>query len=135
MAAADILLWLGDDPPPVDNAIAVHARCDLPERAAVPAGRVAVSAAEEIGLDGLWLELERRAAALVPRLDETVLNRRQSDLIAAAARHVEAASRATDPLILAEELRAARLAFDRVTGRADTEAMLDALFGRFCIGK
>jgi tRNA modification GTPase len=29
----------------------------------------------------------------------------------------------------------ARLALDRVTGRAGVEDMLDALFGRFCIGK
>ena len=33
------------------------------------------------------------------------------------------------------ELRRARVAFDRLLGRASTEDMLDALFGRFCIGK
>jgi tRNA modification GTPase len=32
-------------------------------------------------------------------------------------------------------LRAARTALDRVTGKAGVEDMLDALFGRFCIGK
>jgi tRNA modification GTPase len=36
---------------------------------------------------------------------------------------------------MAEELRRARSAFDRLTGRAATEDMLDSLFGRFCIGK
>ena len=36
---------------------------------------------------------------------------------------------------LAEDLRAARLAFDRLTGRAGVEDVLDALFGRFCLGK
>ena len=41
----------------------------------------------------------------------------------------------SDPLIMAEELRQARLALDALTGRASTEDMLDALFGRFCIGK
>jgi tRNA modification GTPase len=40
-----------------------------------------------------------------------------------------------DLLIVAEALRLARVAFDRLTGRATTEDMLDALFGRFCIGK
>jgi tRNA modification GTPase len=35
----------------------------------------------------------------------------------------------------AEELRAARNELDRVTGKAGVEAMLDALFGTFCIGK
>jgi tRNA modification GTPase len=40
-----------------------------------------------------------------------------------------------DLLLTAEELRAARSAFDRLLGGAGTEDMLDALFGRFCIGK
>ena len=38
-------------------------------------------------------------------------------------------------LLVAEELRRVRLAFDRLIGRATTEDMLDTLFGRFCIGK
>ena len=42
---------------------------------------------------------------------------------------------AGDPLVVAEHLRRARGAFDRLTGKAATEDMLDALFGRFCIGK
>jgi tRNA modification GTPase len=41
----------------------------------------------------------------------------------------------SDPLLVAEELRRVRLAFDRLIGRATTEDMLDTLFGRFCIGK
>jgi tRNA modification GTPase len=38
-------------------------------------------------------------------------------------------------VLLAEELRLARLAFDRLTGRAGFEDVLDTLFGRFCLGK
>ena len=34
-----------------------------------------------------------------------------------------------------ENLRSARRALDRLVGRDSTEEMLDALFGRFCIGK
>ena len=40
-----------------------------------------------------------------------------------------------DLLIAAERLRSARRALDRLVGRDSTEEMLDALFGRFCIGK
>ena len=40
-----------------------------------------------------------------------------------------------DPVLVAEELRIARAAFDRLTGRAGVEDLLDALFGRFCLGK
>jgi len=36
---------------------------------------------------------------------------------------------------MAEGLRIARSAFDRLSGRAGVEDMLDALFGRFCLGK
>ena len=45
------------------------------------------------------------------------------------------AKRTADLLIAAEALRQARVALDRITGRAGVEDMLDALFGRFCIGK
>ena len=39
------------------------------------------------------------------------------------------------PLLMAEHIRDALEAFDRLTGRASTEDMLDNLFGGFCIGK
>jgi tRNA modification GTPase len=42
---------------------------------------------------------------------------------------------AGDVLILAEELRHARVAFDRLTGRAGVDDVLDSLFSRFCLGK
>jgi tRNA modification GTPase len=40
-----------------------------------------------------------------------------------------------DVLLVAENLRSARNAFDRLTGRAGVEDVLDALFSRFCLGK
>ncbi len=39
------------------------------------------------------------------------------------------------PELAAEELRAAAHALGKVTGAIDTEDILDALFGEFCIGK
>jgi tRNA modification GTPase len=53
----------------------------------------------------------------------------------AAKLAIEEAARATDALIVGEAMRIARLAFDRILGRAATEDMLDTLFSRFCIGK
>jgi len=38
-------------------------------------------------------------------------------------------------VVIAECLRAARGAFDRLTGRAGVEDVLDAVFARFCLGK
>jgi len=40
-----------------------------------------------------------------------------------------------DLVLIAEGLRSARAAFDRLTGRAGVEEVLDALFSRFCLGK
>jgi tRNA modification GTPase len=40
-----------------------------------------------------------------------------------------------DPLLVAENLRLARVAFDSLLGNISTEDVLDAVFGRFCIGK
>ena len=39
------------------------------------------------------------------------------------------------PEIAAEELRMALKALDFLVGAADVEAVLDVIFGRFCIGK
>jgi tRNA modification GTPase len=69
----------------------------------------------------------------MPGPGQAALNARQHAILAEARDAL--ASTSGNPLILAEQLRLARSAFDRLTGRASTEAMLDALFGRFCIGK
>jgi tRNA modification GTPase len=41
----------------------------------------------------------------------------------------------TDPVLIAEELRLARTALDRISGLSGVEGLLDALFSRFCLGK
>ncbi len=136
--AADIVLWLGDDAPEValaENAIEIHAKCDLPERAIVPAGRIAVSVARSAGVDDVWRGMESRAAKLLPSADALALNERQRRLCCAAHRALCDAANSPDPLIAAEELRLARRAFDQITGRADVEDVLDTLFAGFCIGK
>lgn len=134
MAGADIVLWLGDDEAP-DGAIAVHARVDQSGRETVPPGRIAASGLADGGARAVWDALTARGLALLPRSDQLALNRRQRQLCAVAQQALCDAAQAADPLIVAEELRHARIAFDRLTGRADTEAVLDALFARFCIGK
>jgi len=71
----------------------------------------------------------------MPAAGEGALNRRQRGLLELAAKALRDAQDQRDPLVLAENLRETRLAFDRLVGRASTEDVLDALFGRFCIGK
>jgi tRNA modification GTPase len=132
LAAADIILWLG---PPVEapvGAICVHAKADLGPPPA--AAEVATSVVTGEGLKRLVELLQDRARDLLPVPGEVALNARHRAAIAAAAAALAEAG-ATDLLIAAEALRTARAALDRVTGKAGVEEMLDALFGRFCIGK
>ena len=134
IAAADIVLWLDDAPPP-PGALAIHPRADQPDRSPLLEGRLAVSARTGEGMMLLWDALAARARTLLPRLDRLVLNARQRDLCRAAQEELVVIAPDLDPLLIAEHLRRARRAFDRITGAADVEDMLDALFGRFCIGK
>ena len=138
MALADIVLWLGDGAVPVTDAtvIQVHARQDLPGRWEVPASAdIAVSAREGTGVGELKALLLRHAAELLPREGEVALSRRQRDAVAGVVEQLDLVIAAQDDLIRAEHLREGRAILDRLTGRAGTEEMLDALFGAFCIGK
>jgi tRNA modification GTPase len=132
LAGADIVLWLGAPAEAPTGAVRIHAKADL---GPAPAGAdLATSAVTGEGLAVLVDLLQARAAELLPVPGEVALNARHRAAIADAAEALaEAAS--LDLLIAAESLRTARIALDRVTGKAGVEDMLDALFGRFCIGK
>ncbi|WP_342249256.1 tRNA uridine-5-carboxymethylaminomethyl(34) synthesis GTPase MnmE [Sphingomonas sp. OTU376] len=134
-AEADILLWLGDETPPAhDHLLWLNPRADLPGRGASE-GRLSLSSRTGEGMDALWQALARLAGDLLPPPDQMALNARQRELSQGAAAALRAIERENDLLLIAEHLRSAMRAFDAITGRAGVEAMLDALFGRFCIGK
>ena len=136
--AADIVLWLGEDDPPaiIVETIWLQARADLPGRDTPMAGReMMVSARNGTGIDVLWRSIESRAGKLLPQLDRAALNHRQRELLGAGGLALHAAAQLDDSLLVAEELRIARRAFDAISGQADTEAVLDSVFARFCIGK
>ena len=137
LEAADILLWLGEpeDAPGHPRLVRVHARCDLPGRETAPTGSLAVSAVTGTGLVVLLDRLADEARSILPAEDAIALNRRQADSIGEAHRAVQAIGAETDIVLVAENLRVARGAFDRLTGRAGVEDVLDALFSRFCLGK
>ena len=96
---------------------------------------MAVSAVMGQGLAELTRVLVERASQLLPKADELALDRRQHDLLVKAQESLQRGAQLDDPVLVAEELRNARLAIDRISGRAGVEELLDALFGRFCIGK
>ena len=136
MQRADILLWLGEpgDVPDHGRTLLVHAQADRPERTPAPAGSLPVSAVTGDGLAALAERIVEQARRLLPAEGEMALNRRQAAELAEAAAALEQAQ-AQDLVRVAEALRLARSAFDRLSGRAGVEDMLDALFGRFCLGK
>ncbi|WP_447727760.1 tRNA uridine-5-carboxymethylaminomethyl(34) synthesis GTPase MnmE [Sphingomonas koreensis] len=134
---ADLILWLDDALPPALEVphILIHPRADEAGRVTVSDRRLAVSAQTGDGVAQLWDRIAVAARAMLPASDAIPLNRRQRELAALAATVLRSAGEGNDPLLIAEDLRHALRAFDRITGAADVEAMLDTLFGRFCIGK
>lgn len=134
LEAADLVLWLGDPAEAQDRTrtIRVHPKSDLAPPAA--AADLAVSAVTGAGMKALIRLLLDRAGALLPVEGEVALNARHRAALAESLESLRGGS-SPDLLIVAESLREARAVLDRVTGQAGVEDMLDALFGRFCIGK
>ena len=132
-ALADILLWLGapDDCPPHPRAILIRAKADLLGVDDAPG--LPISAFSGTGLSILLAALRDTGAKLLPAEGSLPLNHRQAEAIEQAVAYLRSDS--SDILLLAETLRSARLAFDRLTGRAGVEDAIDALFTRFCLGK
>jgi tRNA modification GTPase len=130
---ADIVLWLGPEGAGPAGAIEVQPRSDDPQAIRKRRPDHVVSSVTGAGLTGLIDDLVARASALLPKAGTAAVTARQARLLAEAAEAL--AEPVGDLLVLAESLRAARLAFDRLLGCVGVEDMLDALFARFCIGK
>ncbi len=129
---ADLVLDLAGDGDDARHIIAVSAKADLaPPRA----GAVPVSALAPHGLDALRARMIAACAALLPGEGEVALDRRYRDALAQVRDHLGSARATDDPVIVAEHVRLARVHLGGLIGGGDVEAMLDALFGRFCLGK
>lgn len=135
--AADVLVWLGglEEAPEHKRLINVNAKSDLLGRSEGPVGSLPVSSVTGEGLGPLLERVVELAGTLLPDEGALALNRRQAAHIGEAADALGRAVTAPELVLVAEGLRQARNAFDRLTGRAGVEDVLDALFGRFCLGK
>ena len=130
---ADLILWLGDEDAPTSKpTILISPKSDTGPGAA---DRIAVSALSGEGLDQLWAQIHDRIEDRIPAAGQLSLNLREADTLHGIVIAVRSASAEPDPLIASEQLRIARYAFDRLTGQSGVEDLLDALFGRFCVGK
>nr|WP_232474128.1 tRNA uridine-5-carboxymethylaminomethyl(34) synthesis GTPase MnmE [Sphingomonas sp. MA1305] len=131
---ADILLWLGDDAPPRADAVRVYARADQPGRVEMPADRdVAVRQDQPATINALWSIIHTRAEALVPRID--AISFRAQERTALQQAFEAMATPEDDTVLVAEQLRVASRLLATILGVDATEAMLDSLFGQFCVGK
>jgi tRNA modification GTPase len=139
---ADLLLWLsegGAAPPPEIAAggaeilrIATKADEISPQ-----ASCLAVSARTGLGVDKLCEEIAARGCAMLgDGASALVIRERHRQAISAAQNYLEAALEAAGPLeIVAEDIRLAGRALERIVGAIDVEQVLDVVFSRFCIGK
>lgn len=135
LGGADVVLWLGREGDGPAGAWEIEAQADVPGHRAKRDARHRISAVTGQGMADLRDDLVAIARRIMPKPGEAALNERQRRLLGEAEAMLGSAEGLSDPLLVAEHLRLARVAFDALTGRATTEHMLDALFGRFCIGK
>ena len=132
---ADLVLWLGVEGEGPERAWEIDAKCDEPDHQPKNSADFPISAVTGLGLSELRDGLIEQARGAMPKPGSAALNNRQHSLVKEANEALAEIDILSDPLLIGEQLRLARSAFDRLIGRASTEDMLDALFGRFCIGK
>lgn len=134
---ADLILWLGPEGegPQGRPLWELAAQCDTSRALQKSADAIRLSARTGDGMATLREALVAHARTALPAPGEAALNQRQHALLSEVADALQANRTEPDPLIAAENLRLARRALDALVGRTGTEDMLDALFGRFCIGK
>jgi tRNA modification GTPase len=142
-AEADLILWLSDKdgsahgPAGTDQrTILVRTKADL--GSSVPEDFVAISAKTGFGIDRLLDLLAEAAEEGLAGADQSLI---------ATARHRAAFEEALGCLdrvaasedlgaeFLAEDLRLAARALERIAGRIDVEEVLGEIFSRLCIGK
>ena len=149
MQEADVVLQLLDDttePEPVpalvqgQQLLRVRNKCDLSGQ---PAGTCEDGSVRICARDGQGIEALLNAIQAIAGLQQGEAP------FSARARHLQALSDADTALasaaaaldaredldIAAAELAAAHTALGRITGGADSEDLLGAIFSRFCIGK
>lgn len=117
------------------SSLALATKADLD--GAVRPGELAISVRTGAGIESLLSTLAERLAGL-GATEPALLTRERhraavSDSILALQRALDA--RHGQAELLAEDLRLAVLALERLLGRIDVEDVLDQLFAGFCIGK
>jgi len=144
---ADLVLavFAADRPPDAETlamigpgVLVVANKCDLAPASEAIGGVVplAVSARTGEGLEALRARLAEEAAARAGFGTAAPLTRpRHRAALQEAVDWLQVLPSAALPELRAEALRAALRAIGRITGQVGVEAVLDVVFGEFCIGK
>ncbi len=100
-------------------------------------GEVAISVLTGAGIEALLQTIVARLMPQVPAEPALLTRARHRNAVAAAVAALERATAARhgQAELLAEDLRLAVVALERLIGRVDVEEVLDQLFAGFCIGK
>lgn len=132
LARADLVLWMGEpeDGPP--GCVRVGGKCDLGVDRSCD---IAVSIYHPESVRSLWSVITQRASEIMTIDDGVCLRESQRRLVHSVASELRLVSEATDLLLQAEHVRVASRGLAALLGHDATEVMLDALFGRFCLGK
>lgn len=139
-ADADLRIFLQDDDQeslPIElhaEDVVVQTKSDL--RSSTPAG-IRVSALTGEGVNALLDAIYQVVSHKISKVGD-VTNGRQRDAVSASLRSLRSAVaclEAGSAEVASAEIQAALRSIDFLCGRVDVEAVLDSLFGRFCIGK
>jgi tRNA modification GTPase len=143
--SADLILWLNDRAddlgPSLGSAtLVVRTKMDL-KQADPSAGKpaaVAISAKTGAGVDRLLDVIAELAEERMSSREPTLLTlerHRRGFQEARQALAVTLVPDAAEPELIAEDLRRAALAMDRIVGRIGAEDVLGEIFARLCVGK
>lgn len=137
---ADLVLLLQDGSSPVEGKwpehdLLVWNKSDLPWPSEQSGPRISAHSGD--GMDALLAKLSQLIRNKLERPSEappiTRLRHRYALQITAAS--LARALAASEPELVAEDMRLAARALGRITGRVDIEDLLDVVFRDFCIGK
>lgn len=135
VARAGVVLWLGAEGEGPAGALEVASMIDLPEAPRKGTGAARVSSETREGLADLLAQIAELGRDKLPKPGQVAVSRRQRELLDQTHTALRFAGEQDDLLLVGESLRQARHSLDAMLGNVATEDMLDALFGRFCIGK
>ncbi len=129
---ADIIVDLAAPADDDDRSVAVSPKADISDERS---GGLAVSSYTGEGLGSLQERLCTMARLLLPRDGDVSFDRKHRHALEIVAADLRRAARETDLLLIAENIRSCLRPLDALIGEDAGEDILDALFGRFCLGK